>query len=90
MSDERDLPAIPKGEKSIMNLSKYYGKNIIPSCKYCLHYIDNPLEPGTMICEKGKKTENCATCGAFRYEPTLREPKEQPLLADFNPEDFKI
>jgi hypothetical protein len=73
-----------------MNLSKLYGKNIIPSCKYCLHYIDNPSASGTMICEKGKNVENCASCGSFRYEPTLREPKEQPLLAEFDPESFKL
>lgn len=73
-----------------MNLSKLCGKNIVPSCKYCLYYIDNPSDMGTMVCEKGKNTENCASCGAFRYEPTLREPKELPLLAEFSPEDFQI
>lgn len=73
-----------------MNLTKLYGKNIIPSCKYCLYYVDNPSEPGIMICEKGKKTENTSSCGAFRYEPTLREPAEQPLLKEFSPEDFRI
>lgn len=73
-----------------MNLSKFYGKNIIPSCKYCLYYVDDPAQEGTMICEKGKNTANCSSCGAFRYEPTLREPAEQPLLKEFSPEDFKI
>ncbi len=73
-----------------MNLSKLYGKNIIPSCKYCLYAIDNPAEPGTMICERGKNPENCSGCASFRYEPTLREPKEQPLLPAFRPEDFQI
>ena len=73
-----------------MNLTKFYGKNIIPSCKYCLYYIDNPLEMGTRICEKGKNPENCLSCPAFRYDPTLRQPKEQPLLAEFSPEVFKL
>ena len=73
-----------------MNLSKLYGKNIIPSCGYCLYAVDNDGEKGTIVCEKGKNTADCASCGAFRYEPTLREPKQQPLLASFNPEDFKI
>ena len=73
-----------------MNLSKYYGKNIIPSCKYCLYYIDNHSESGTMICEKGRKNNDCNSCSAFRYEPTLREPVVQPLLKEFSPNDFKI
>lgn len=73
-----------------MNLSRLYGKNINPSCKYCLYYADNPADGSTMICEKGKNTENGSSCGAFRYEPTLREPAEQPLLKEFSPEDFKI
>ncbi len=73
-----------------MNFTRLYGKNINPSCKYCLYYVDNPNDLGKMICEKGKNTENCTSCGAFRYEPTLREPKEQPLLKQFSPEDFKI
>ncbi len=73
-----------------MNLSRFYGKNINSSCKYCLYYIENPSEPGTKTCERGKPTENGASCGAFRYEPTLREPPEQPLLKEFSPEDFRI
>ena len=72
-----------------MNLSRFYGKNINPSCKYCLYYLDSQTQPGTMICEKGRNTEN-GSCGAFRYEPTLREPAEQPLLKEFSPDDFKI
>ncbi len=73
-----------------MNLSKLYGKNINPSCTYCLYCVDNGAENGTIICEKGKNTGDASTCGSFRYEPTMREPKSQPLLAEFNPEDFKI
>ncbi len=73
-----------------MNLSKLFGKNIIPSCKYCFYYVDSPDQSGKMICEKGKDCENSSGCGAFRYEPTLREPRELPLMAEFNPEDFRI
>lgn len=73
-----------------MNLSKYYGKNIIPSCKYCLYGLDSSEESGTIRCEKGRPTGEADACSAFRYEPTLREPKEQPLLAEFRPEDFQI
>ncbi|MBQ9901596.1 MAG: hypothetical protein IJM51_04330 [Clostridia bacterium] len=73
-----------------MNLSKFYGKNIHPACKYCLYYAADQTQPDTMKCEKGKNTENGSSCGAFRYEPTLREPAEQPLLKEFRPEDFRI
>lgn len=73
-----------------MNFSRFYGKNINPSCKICLYYIDSGEQNGKMICEKGKNPESGKPCGAFRYEPTLRKPKTQPLLAEFSPEDFKI
>ena len=73
-----------------MNFSKLYGKNITPSCQYCLYYVESAEQPGTMICDRGKDTSNGNVCKTFRYEPTLREPKEQPLLAEFSPEDFKI
>ncbi len=73
-----------------MNLSKYYGKNIVPACRYCL-YGKAAGENGEQItCEKGKNAAPNASCGAFRYEPTLRQPKEAPSLGQFKPEDFML
>ena len=94
VSDERDLSAAwNKGERLTLNLSKLYGKNIVPSCKCCFYYVETTAsgeQSEKKICEKGKDLSSCTSCGAFRYEPTLRQPKEQPLLKDFSPEDFKI
>lgn len=65
-----------------MNLSKLYGKNIMPSCKYCLYFkAEN--------CEKEQDTSD-GSCRYFRYEPTMREPKILPPLSGFKPEDFQI
>lgn len=69
-----------------MNLFRLYGKNIPPSCAYCL-YADG--QGGDFRCEKGKSPENGA-CKAFEYEPTLREPKETPSLGTYSPEDFQL
>ena len=70
-----------------MNLSKYYGKNINPSCDYCLHCS---IEGEKKICEKEQDTASGSSCRMFRYEPTMREPKTLPLLTGFKPEDFRI
>ncbi len=69
-----------------MNLSRLYGKNILPSCGYCLYL---KRDGNDEKCGKGKPTD-AGNCGAFVYEPTLREPKETPSLGHYKPEDFQI
>lgn len=70
-----------------MNLSKLYGKNIVPACQYCLY--GSSAEDG-LKCDKGNSAAPNSSCKAFRYEPTLREPKLPPSLGSFKPEDFQI
>lgn len=70
-----------------MNLSKYYGKNINPSCAYCLYCS---TEGKKLKCDKEQDTASASTCRMFRYEPTMREPKTLPPLTGFKPEDFQI
>ncbi len=70
-----------------MNLSKYYGKNISPSCQYCLYCS---TEDDKLKCDKGQDTASGSTCRLFKYEPTMREPKTLPPLTGFKPEDFQI
>lgn len=70
-----------------MKLSRYYGKNISPDCKYCLHCKSS--NDGVKCC-KGKSGVVNGSCSSFRYEPTMREPKLLPSLGNFKPEDFKI
>lgn len=70
-----------------MNLSKFYGKTIIPACQYCLYcsHSENGLQ-----CDKGSSAAMNSSCHSFRYEPTMREPKQLPSLGNFQPEDFQI
>ena len=70
-----------------LNLSKFYGKNIVPACKYCLYFR---AEGDNLTCDKGKEASQNDSCRLFKYEPTMREPKEAPLLGSFKPEDFQI
>lgn len=70
-----------------MNLSKFYGKNIVPACQYCLHCGSS--EEG-LKCEKGNGAAPNSSCKFFVYEPTMREPKQPPSLGSFKPEDFQI
>lgn len=70
-----------------MNLSKYYGKNILPSCAYCFY---KGVSGEKASCEKNRLPSDGRACSAFRYEPTLREPKEAPSPGHFKPEDFQI
>lgn len=70
-----------------MNLSKFYGKNINPSCSYCLYCS---VEKNELKCEKNRDAASNSSCGLFKYEPTMREPKKIPPLKNFKPEDFQI
>lgn len=70
-----------------MNLSRLYGKNIVPACQYCLHCSGS--EEG-LQCDKESAAAPNGSCGSFRYEPTMREPKNLPSLGSFKPEDFQI
>lgn len=70
-----------------MNLSKLYGKNIVPACQYC--WYGSSTGDGWQ-CDKGNSASPNGSCHAFRYEPTLREPKQLPSLGSFKPEDFQI
>ena len=70
-----------------MNLSKFYGKNIIPACQYCLHCSSSS---DGLECDKRKSAVLNGSCKSFVYEPTMREPKKAALLGSFKPEDFQI
>lgn len=70
-----------------MNLSKFYGKNINPSCSYCFYCS---IEGEKLKCEKERDAEQNGPCNLFKYEPTMREPKKLPPLGNFKPEDFQI
>ncbi len=73
-----------------MNLSRYFGKRISPSCQYCLYGGSQGENGEPNSCEKHKKPSQNGGCSAFRYEPTLREPKEPPSPGHFRPEDFVL
>ncbi len=69
-------------------MAKYlFDKKITPACKYCF-YVSS--ESGAFLCEKKGSVNENDKCMRFKYDPTLREPKLEPLPTEFSAEDFKI
>ncbi len=63
-----------------------FGKNIEPNCEYCDRY---DKDGDAFICTAKKQIKN-GKCRKFQYNPTLRVPKSENNLMDFNKEDFDI
>lgn len=63
-----------------------FGKNIEPNCDYCDRF---DKEGDTFICTAKKEIKK-GKCRKFEYNPTLRTPKSENNLMDFNKEDFDI
>ena len=67
-----------------------FSRNIEPSCAYCR--FGTALGNSEVACVKRGIMAGFGFCGAFRYEPTKREPQ---ALQDFNTsalseEDFAL
>jgi len=67
-----------------------FDRNIESRCEYCLHSI--PLGYNEVACCKRGVMESGGSCGAFRYEPTKREPQFALSLNEdgFSEDDFAI
>jgi hypothetical protein len=68
---------------------KLYGKNIKPSCEYCIH--GSFSSDGSMIlCKKKGVVEIRYTCKRFIYDPIKRIPLKPLEIPEFSKEDFLI
>jgi len=67
-----------------------FDRNIEPSCAYCLYGAY--LGYNEIACSKRGIMTAIGSCGAFRYEPTKREPYIEPKLKDdkLTEEDFRL
>jgi len=67
-----------------------FRKNIEPCCVYCR--FATGLGNDEYACSKRGIMYGFGSCGAFRYEPTKREPEPLPIFmrAMFTEEDFAI
>jgi hypothetical protein len=67
-----------------------FDPKIQPSCEYCFH--GTPLGYNEVACVKRGIMDTIGACGAFRYEPTKREPLfAQNLKASgLTEDDFKL
>ena len=67
-----------------------FDRNIEPSCGYC--GFGTPLGDNIVACTKRGIMASFGFCGAFRYEPTKREPHTLPSLkiSEMTEEDFSI
>ncbi len=63
-----------------------FGKNVPCSCAYCAHAIN---ENGATRCGRGKEIKNGA-CRGFSYDPLMRQPRPEPKLPQYRPEDFSL
>lgn len=65
---------------------KLFGRNITPSCSYCLNSV---FENNTCNCSKGKTIVD-DKCKGFRYDPLMRIPQSVPTLRKYTLDDFKL
>ena len=57
-------------------------RSIKPCCGYCRY--GTALGNDEVICIRRGVMESSASCGAFRYEPTKRDPEALPTLKASN------
>jgi len=71
-------------------ISLLFDKKIEPSCSYCRY--GTALGCDEVACIRRGIMSASGSCGAFRYEPTKREPQASPSLnpTEFTEEDFRI
>lgn len=60
-----------------------------PSCKYCAHGRQSPIE-GEILCAKMGIRLVDSSCKKFLYDPLKRQPKKQPALPKYEQEDFEL
>lgn len=65
---------------------KLFGRNITPSCSYCLNSV---FQNNTCHCSKGKTIID-DKCKGFRYDPLMRIPQSAPTLHEYTLDDFKL
>ena len=67
-----------------------FDRDIKPCCSYCLFGTD--IGDRLVACKKRGIMKEDGFCGAFRYEPTKREPEISPDLktSELTEEDFSI
>lgn len=67
----------------------YFGKDIEPSCEYCIYY--DTSENGTLhSCRKKQTLVLTGSCKRFEYDPLKRKPKRILTLPQYSAEDFKL
>ncbi len=67
-------------EVSEMAKKKLFGNNIKPACKYCL--LCTPAENDKFSCSKYGDVKAYDACKKFTYNPLMRIPKKEVLLAN--------
>ena len=63
-----------------------FGKNIVPSCAYCVH---SKTEGSSQFCDARKVLKN-GKCRKFTYNPIMRTPRGAAKLPSFKSDDFAI
>ena len=67
-------------EVIIMAKKKLFGNNIKPACKYCL--LCTPGDNDKFSCSKFGDVKAYDSCKKFSYNPLMRIPKKEVLLAN--------
>lgn len=64
-----------------------FGASVPPNCLYC---ENNLVGKDPAVCRFGLEPPQKGTCKRYRYNPMLRQPKAQPPLPEFDPDEFKL
>jgi len=67
-----------------------FNRDIEPSCSYCLY--GTGIGDNLIACKKRGIMSESGSCGAFRYEPTKRDPEISPELkvTGLSEDDFSL
>ena len=67
---------------------EYFDPNIQPACEYCERGITR--DSRVVLCRYGGIVASDFSCRKFQYAPLKRTPRQQPVLKDYDPNDFKL
>ena len=70
-------------------MKRYFGAGIEPHCEYCANGRLS-RDGKSVLCAKHGAVPLGYNCRSYEYDPLLRKPRQAALMADYDPEDFKL
>lgn len=69
--------------------NKFFNKEVEPACEYCARGRKS-ADGEQILCLKKGVMPLYGRCSHYRYDPLRRTPKPKPVLAKYDPAEFKL